>query len=284
MEFDPKGLRLLDSQGLYNNTALLFSEQNPKVTKIAVIDGTDLSADFLAKQEIAGSIIKQIDLTLDYLSLYNPKRVVFKGTAQREEFESYPTKAIREAIINAYAHRDYFLTADIKVEVYKDRMEIFSAGSLPDGLSIEDIKEGISALRNPNIVHVLDKMDYIENYATGIRRILTSYQGFDKPPQFIVTPNQLKVILYNRHYHNSAIADGMNELNTVIGDKTNGLDDNDLKLLSFLNQNKDSSRAEIQQHMQEGKNQTLQRLAKLIKLDILIKTGNARSTIYSLKK
>ncbi len=198
--FDPKGLRLLTVDNQYNNGALLLSDQNSLMTKIAVIDGLDMDNDFLAKKEITGSIIKQIDMTLEYISLLNNKEVTFSGASARLEHDSYPSKAIREAIINAYAHRDYSLSADIKVEVYDDRMEIFSAGGLPDGLSVADIKGGISAPRNSNIVNVLDKIKYIENYATGIRRILASYGDFEKPPTFTVSPNLFKVVLYNCNY------------------------------------------------------------------------------------
>lgn len=52
---------------------------------------------------------------------------------------------------------------------------IFSPRSLPDGLTLENIKEGMSAKRNPIIVNALDKAEYIENYSTGVRRIFEDY-------------------------------------------------------------------------------------------------------------
>ncbi len=304
--FDPKGLRLQNIDNQYTNGALLLSEQNSRVTKIAVVDGLDMSVDFLAKKEFSGSLIKQIDMTLEYISLLNDTKVSFTGAAARVEHESYPSKAIREAVINAYAHRDYSLSADIKVEVYDDRMEIFSAGGLPDGLSVEDIKEGISAQRNPNIVHVLDKINYIENFATGIRRILASYKDFDKEPRFIVTPNQFKVVLYNRHYalvdddkqgwiNNNlkknlseaeqlelgfTAQDNSLESNTVISNVKQYIDANDEKIIKILTLNGDKSRQEIQDYLQESKTKIYQRLTKLIDLKLIEKRGQSRAIVY----
>ncbi|MFT5119416.1 MAG: ATP-dependent DNA helicase RecG [Psychrobacter glaciei] len=304
--FDSKGLRLQNIDNQYNNGALLLSEQNSRVTKIAVIDGLDMSADFLAKKEFNGSLIKQIDMTLEYISLLNDRRVSFTGAAARLEHESYPSKAIREAVINAYAHRDYSLSADIKVEVYDDRIEIFSAGGLPDGLSVADIKEGISAQRNPNIVHVLDKINYIENFATGIRRILASYKDFDKEPMFIVTPNQFKVILYNRHYavvddekqgwvNNNlkknlseaeqlelgfTLQDSLLENDTMVVGVKQYIDANDEKIIKILTLNGDKSRQEIQDYLQESKTKVHQRLTKLIELNLISKRGQSRAIVY----
>lgn len=76
--------------------------------------------------------------------------------------------------MNAFTHKDYTMTSDIiKIEIYDDRIEISSRGYLPDGLTIEDIKRGADAKRNPILINAMDKMDYIENYGSGIRRIFS---------------------------------------------------------------------------------------------------------------
>ena len=58
---------------------------------------------------------------------------------------SYPEVAIREAVVNAFVHRDYTLSSDVKIELYDNRLTITSPGSLPEGLTIEDIKHGANA-------------------------------------------------------------------------------------------------------------------------------------------
>lgn len=307
--FDEKSLRLVDLNEEYNNGALILSEQSPFVTKIAVVDGLDMNNDFLAKKEFNGSLVKQIDLTLEYISLLNDKKVSFTGSAARLEYEAYPAKAIREAVINAYAHRDYSLSADTKIEIYDDRMEIFSAGNIPDGLSVEDIKTGTSARRNNNLVHVLDKITYMENYGSGIRRILGSYKDAEKAPKFIVTANQFKVILYNRHYsldegavetvRNDKLKQSLSNAeqlelgftvdqdnilsnDSFITDLKQHIDSNDEKIIKLLKLNDEMSRKEVESYFDESRTKIYQRLKKLIELNIIDTRGRSKSTVYFL--
>ncbi|WP_235807651.1 ATP-binding protein [Limosilactobacillus secaliphilus] len=83
-------------------------------------------------------------------------------------------------------------------------MEILSPGGIPDGLTLDEIKDGMTAVRNPQLVHILDKMNYIENYGTGINRMFESYDGTGVQPEFKVTPHMFKVIFPNLNYNNKS--------------------------------------------------------------------------------
>ena len=197
--FDLYGLSLLRKDSKYNNAALLLSDQNPTISKFAVFQGEDVSI-FLDKKEFRGSLIKQLDDILYFANLSNKKKIIISGKGQREEYLDIPEKALREAICNCYCHRDWTLSGDIKVEVYDDRSMIFSPGSIPNGLTLENIKSGMTAKRNQIIVSVLDKLEYIENYASGVRRIFKDYESFDKKPEYYISDNGVIVTLYNRNY------------------------------------------------------------------------------------
>ncbi|MDO5738493.1 MAG: ATP-binding protein [Eubacteriales bacterium] len=199
INFDPYGLGLKNRSGEYNNAALLLSEQNRTMSKIAVFQGTDVSI-FLNKKEFRGSVLTQLDELLYQAGLMNKVKVIITGAAKRQEYLDYPEGALRETICNAFCHRDWSLTGDIKVEFYDDRVQIFSPGSLPDGLTLEDIKQGMTAKRNHILVNVLDKANFIENYASGIRRIFKDYEGFTKQPNFYISANGVVVTLYNLNY------------------------------------------------------------------------------------
>ena len=138
IKFDPKGSSLFNTDGKYNYAALLLSDQNPTISKFAVFQGTDVSV-FLDKKEFTGSIMKQLDDILYFSNLSNKKKIIITGKPQREEYDDIPQRALREAISNCFCHRDYSLSGDIKVEYYDDRVMIFSPGSLPNGLTVEDI-------------------------------------------------------------------------------------------------------------------------------------------------
>jgi ATP-dependent DNA helicase RecG len=92
-------------------------------------------------------------------------------STQHEEIPDYPEVALREAIINAVCHRDYFDKRSlVMVEVFENRVEISNPGGLPTGLKPEDFGTK-SVARNPLIASLLHRIDYIERMGTGISRI-----------------------------------------------------------------------------------------------------------------
>ena len=214
--FDKYALSLIDKDDKYNNAALLLSDQNPTISKFAVFQGTTVNV-FLDKKEFTGSILKQLDEVLYFANLSNRKKITISGKPERDEYLDIPERALREAIVNCYCHRDWTLSGDIKIEFYDDRVQIFSPGSLPDGLTLENIKMGMVAKRNKIIVDTLDKADVIENYASGVRRIFEDYAHFKKQPEYYISDNGVIVTLFNRNYdiqndgQNGGQNDGQND-------------------------------------------------------------------------
>ena len=139
-------------------------------------------AVFRSKQEFSGSIIEQIDAVMKYFSLCNEIRVIIDGKPIRTEIPSYNMRAVREAILNCYCHRDYFRNSNIKIEFFDDRCEILSPGGFYGGLTLEKALEGYQCFRNENLVKLLFKLGYIENYASGLSRIFDIYKDEEKKP------------------------------------------------------------------------------------------------------
>ncbi|QNQ82754.1 ATP-binding protein [Lactobacillus sp. PV012] len=267
MEFSVGSLRMVDNFHFYNNAAYLVSDQNMIETKVAIYQGSDVS-EFKDKRAFSGSIISQINDLLYYISLNNQTKVQITGSAERKEIQNFPEIAIREAIVNAFAHRDYLLHSFIKIEIFDDRLEILSPGGIPDGLTLEEIKDGMTAVRNPQLVHILDKIKYIENFGTGIRRMYEVYKGANLEPRFEVRENSFKVILPNvnwkREVQDKALdtkKDNQSLENLSISEES---------ILLILEKNGRQSRKEIQKIL----NTTPYRVRKL--LQILINKGKVR--------
>jgi predicted HTH transcriptional regulator len=248
----------------YNQAALIISDESPYTAKLAVFDGLS-PLTFKDKKIFTGSIAQQIDESLKYIHLINQVSIEFGVDGRRIEGYSYPVNAVREAIINAFVHRDYTLSSDIKIELYDDRLEISSPGSLPDGLTIDDIKNGANAKRNP-IINALDKMEYIENYGTGVRRIVALYEGFPREPMFIATHNLFTVILYNQNY----------EINKVFSSQDK------YQIVDLLRAKKIASRQEIQDSLGVQKSFALNLISDLKKQGIISSTGKGVATRYFL--
>ena len=83
--------------------------------------------------------------------------------------------ALKEAVINAVVHNDYSYGNSPIVELYSDRIEITSAGGLPQELSQEEFLEGVTAPRNKELIRVFKDVDLIENIGSGVLRILDAY-------------------------------------------------------------------------------------------------------------
>lgn len=127
-------------------------------------------------------MLKIIEDVRDIAERMNDTSVVIDTNSwKRIETKSYPGKSLREIILNAFCHADYFIRSNIKVEFFKDKVKTTSPGGLFKS-SIEDMLKGVQTYRNQRLVHILDKMNYIENFGTGIPRTLEAYENSDRQP------------------------------------------------------------------------------------------------------
>ena len=158
----------------------------------------------------------------------------------------------------------------------------FLHGGLPDGLTLENIKQGMVAKRNKITVEILDKLDAIENYASGVRRIFKDYIGFDKQPEYSISDNGIIVTLYNMNYNeaqNEVINDGINEdINDVInvGQKLNTEERKNI-ILKLIEENEKISIQQIVENIEVSKS-TVERDLKELKEQNKIKYIGSRKS------
>mgnify|MGYP000853973194 FL=1 len=92
---------------------------------------------------------------------------------KRKDVWSIPLTMLREVIINALVHADYSqIGAPIRLSFFDDRIEVENPGILLPGMTIEDVKSGVSKIRNRVIARVFRELDLIEQWGSGFRRIL----------------------------------------------------------------------------------------------------------------
>ncbi len=117
---------------------------------------------------------------------------------KREEQPEYPSFAVREALVNAVAHRDYRLSGRrVEIRMFEDRLEVISPGGLPGYITVDNIVEEHFS-RNPRIVAGLFQWGYIEELGLGIDRMIEEMLQFGHPaPEFRATPYSFSVTLRN---------------------------------------------------------------------------------------
>lgn len=258
----------------FTNTAFLMSDQNTFLVKIAVFNGLTVE-QFKDRKEISGSLIKQIDDTLEFIKLNNPLSSIITGKGQRTDKQSYPEIAIREAVVNALSHRSYFSKSPVQIEIFDDRLTIMSPGPLPGGLRTEAVLSGQTLPRNPNIVSLLHRLKYIENYGTGLRRIFTSYQNADKQPQLDAQEDFVKVNLPNLNYTNSK---SIPNNQTIPNDPNSSL----LLVTEYLEDHEYITRSKVETLLELKSSQARKSLKLLVTSGVLKKIGAGPSTKYML--
>ena len=146
----------------------------------------------LDRREFHSPVATMIDdVTAWILTKINVELII--KTVRREERPELPEDALREAVANAVAHRDYRSPGNVQVYVFKDRVEIVSPGGLPAGMTQADL--GAKSMpRNPLLFSMLYRMDVVEHIGSGIRRILDRCREHGVPqPTIEVSENWVTV-------------------------------------------------------------------------------------------
>lgn len=169
-----QNLDLLTSEGKYNYNAFLLADENTVSIKLVRYLGTN-KLELLENLEFGNRcLITATQRILDRLDVENTRyaKIEYFGRKEQEKIDS---KALKEAVINAIVHNDYSYGNSPIIELYSDRIEITSAGGLPQELSQEEFLEGVTAPRNKELIRVFKDVDLIENIGSGVLRILDAY-------------------------------------------------------------------------------------------------------------
>ncbi len=176
-----ENLRLTREYVLSNAAVLLFC----KDVTVHFISATITCVLFMGKSKyrILDKKVFKRDLYSNYqdtmgylLSHLNTEYIIKSGP--REEKLELPEDALREAILNAIAHRDYRSTANIQVYIFSDRVEIVNPGGLVGGLKMEDLGRR-SMPRNPLLFYIMERMELVEQIGTGILRMRDGMKEYD---------------------------------------------------------------------------------------------------------
>lgn len=150
------------------------------------------------RAECTGPIPRLIDDALNFIAAHTASYQVVVGS-RRETMPEYPEAVLREALLNALAHRDYGLTGStVDVTIWDDRIEFHSPGPLPGHITLDNMHvEHYS--RNRRIMSALKLLKLVEEYGEGVDRMIAEMEArLMEPPIFAATPSSVTVTLRNR--------------------------------------------------------------------------------------
>ncbi len=234
--------------------------------------GEDGRAGYGRREEIGGPLPRIIQRTWAVVMEEMRTGAVVKGL-EREEQTEYPPAAVREALVNAVAHRDYWLEGRrIEVRMFADRMEITSPGGLPGYITLDNIVEEHFS-RNPRIVRVLFYWGYIEELGLGVDLMIEEMTAAGlPPPHFQAEPHLFRVTLYNKQVR-PPIARWQFQMN-----------ERQAKALEYVRKYGRITNREYRALCPDVSAETLRLdLRDLVEKGVLLKVGDKKGTYYILK-
>ncbi|MCP4427282.1 MAG: hypothetical protein GY803_22565 [Chloroflexi bacterium] len=186
-------VRLLEAAGLFH-----FEETPVARTTVADLD-QNAFADYYRRIYDTSRLPQIIEASQAFI-LRNTRLSTTIVEAKQEDFYQYPRPAIREAIVNAVAHRDYSISGSpIRIFIFDDRLEIYSPGQLPNSVTLDNIRTHFSRPRNEIIARVLLNLGYVNILESGIPRMIRlARQHSGKEPDLEVRDNLFFVRLWSR--------------------------------------------------------------------------------------
>ena len=195
------------------NAGALIADESPIrwsrlfCTRWNGLDKSGGTMDALDDAEYSGSVLSLIENGEAFIKR-NARMMWRKTPNSREELPEYVERSYHEALVNALAHRDYLVYgSEVHIDIYDDRLEIYSPGGMPDGSMIQD-RDPLtvpSTRRNPVLADVFNRLGYMERKGSGFGKILNGYKAQinfvpSKAPTFRSDRYQFTVIMPNLNY------------------------------------------------------------------------------------
>ena len=255
-----KTLGFYTKKGEFNHAAALFADKNNfsgiDMVRFGASISEILDRDILTNK----SILEEYNQAIFFFEKYYQYEKI-EGM-ERNLIERIPIEAFRETLANAIVHRVWDIPAHIRIAMYPDRIEIYSPGGLPSGISKEEYLKGyISRLRNPIIANVFFRLHLIEMFGTGIKRIMTCYEEYDVKPIFDISENNICVTL--------PVVDRKKEVNS-----------DEMIILEILSKGIRLSSSELVLKSGFGKNKVVRLIGSLLEKNYVQKEGHGRGIKY----
>lgn len=269
-----ENLELLTSDRQLKSAALLLFAKNPKkyfTTSYFKIGRFGTSDHDLRFQDlIEGSILTMADKVLEVLrSKYLTATISYQGLQRVEQLE-YPEPALREAILNSIVHKDYTGTF-IQLSVYDDKLILWNPGSLPDELSIEQLRsKHPSKPRNKNIAEVFFKAGYIEAWGRGVTKMIDTCKAAGLPEPLIEELTGGIQVTFQKDIYSEDYLKGLN------------LNERQVQAVLYAKREKRITNKKYQELFDVSRITATRDLSDLVVRKILRATGKGAGAFYSI--
>ena len=245
---------LTTDEGYLTNAGALLADECPIrwsrvfCTRWNGLNKSGGTIDALDDSEFSGGLIYLLENGEEFIKR-NCRKMWRKTPNSREEMPEYVERSYHEALINALVHRDYLVNgSEVHIDIFDDRMEIYSPGGMADGIAIQD-RDPLSVpstRRNPLLADIFERLGYMERKGSGFGKIIDAYEfqvnyKEDKKPSFRSDRASFFTIMPNLNYDIKGVPQGVPQ--DVPQDvPQEGIDD---RIISLIRENKDITTEEI---------------------------------------
>ena len=268
-----ENLQLKEGKFLKRASILLFHANPEKyITGSYIKIGFfESDSDLRFQDEIHGNLFEQIEKTTELLfTKYIKALISYEGLNRVETYE-YPKEAIREALLNAVAHKDYSGGAPVQISVYKDKMMIWNEGQLPENWTIENLLEKhASRPYNPDIANALFRSGYIESWGRGTIKIINECKKAGIPePVFTYDSSDISLEFRKDIYNEKHL-------------QSLDLNERQVKAVLYVKEKGRITNKEYQEINNTTDRTALRDLETLIQLNIIKRVGEKKGAYYEL--
>ena len=271
-----ENLELTENGHLKRAAILLF---HPKPQKFVTgsfikIGYFENDADLIFQDEVRGNLFEQVEKTIDLLFTKYIKAIISYDGIYRVETYEYPKEAVREALHNAVAHKDYASAPPIQISVYKDKIMIWNYGKLPEDWTMEKLttSKHPSMPYNPDIANAFFRIGYIEAWGRGFSKMTSQCISAGLPKPLYYYDMSGYWVVFRKDIYNAE------HLQTL------GLNDRQVKAVLFAKENGKITNSEYQKLNDCSRNTASNDLTELVEKDILKPSGQrGAGAFYTLK-
>ena len=177
--------------------------------------------------------------------------------------------------MNLLIHREYSYRASSFVSLYADRIEFTSIGGLLSGVTLNDVMMGISVCRNVKLANIFYRLELIEAYGTGMRKIMEAYAETGKKPEIETSENAFKIILPNLNVRTETTKSPVNKP---------AEEDQEEMIISLAKRQGAFTRKEVQEKLGTSQTTFGRLLKKMIGNGQIIQEGKGRNTHYRISE
>lgn len=234
--------------------------------------------DLLSTEDGHGSILVAISRLIELININNPLQTVKNGLFHYE-YPVFPIEALREALMNAFSHRDFTKPGPIMVKQYKDRLEISNPGKFIGGVTPKNILHHDPVARNRKLVDILQKTRLVNRSNMGVPRIFRNLLLEGKePPEYYEDGEMIKVI-----FPASELTKGFRQMISYLIESQHDLGADHLLIIHYLMRHRKMTLQEAQEICYQRPERVMdESMTELERMEIVKSIGKGRGRFFEL--